>query len=269
MKISVIIPTYNRSNFLLSAINSINSQSYQVDEIIVVDDGSTDNTKEILDKLNIKYIYQDKKGVSKARNTGIKESKNEWIAFLDSDDTWEKEKIEKHINFHKLNQNILCSYTDEIWNRNGKIIKLKTYQEKEEPTFLNSLRLCKIGVSTFFCHKNIFEKIGYFDEELEVCEDYDLWLRILKDYEIKYINEKLTLKNAGHKNQLSFETKLIDSYRIKALEKHLHTKYHREVTNELIYKINILLYGAKKHKNIQLLEECEQKLKILEDGSRK
>ncbi|PLY07524.1 MAG: glycosyl transferase [Arcobacter sp.] len=260
MKISVIIPTYNRANFLLSAINSIKSQTYRIDEIIVVDDGSSDNTKEVLKNQNIKYIFQENKGVSSARNRGIKESKNDWIAFLDSDDIWEKEKIEKHINIHKTNQNIFCSYTDETWNRNGKTIKLKPYQEKEEPTFLNSLRLCKIGVSTFFCHKNIFEKVGYFDEELLVCEDYDLWLRILKDYEIKYINEKLTLKKAGHKNQLSFETKLIDTYRIKSLEKHLNSKYKKEVLNELIYKMEIVLSGAKKHGNTILEKQYTEKL---------
>lgn len=267
MKISVIIPTFNRSSFLIPAINSIKSQTFKVDEIIVIDDGSSDNTKKVLANLDIKYIYQKNKGVSNARNRGIKESKNEWIAFLDSDDIWEKDKIEKHVNFHKTNHETLCSYTDEIWNRNGKIIKLKAYQKKEEPTFLNSLRLCKIGVSTFFCHRSIFENIGYFDEKLQVCEDYDLWLRILKKYKIKYLDFKLTVKNAGHQNQLSFSTKLIDIYRIKALEKHLNSNFSVEVKDELKYKINILILGAQKHNNIKLLKECNEMLNSLKVGN--
>ena len=260
MNISVIIPTYNRENFILNAINSIKNQTFKVDEIIVIDDGSTDNTKEILKNHDVKYIYQNNAGVSKARNCGIKEAKNEWIAFLDSDDIWHNQKIEHHINFHKEYKEVFASFSDETWIRNNKEIKLKTYQQKENPTFLNSLRLCKIGTSTFFCHRKIFDNIGLFDENLIACEDYDLWLRILQEHEIRFIEKKLTVKYAGHENQLSFNTKLIDIFRIKALEKHIDSKHKTQVIEELIYKTSILLKGAKKHANSEVTEFCEERL---------
>ena len=260
MNISVIIPTYNRENFILRAIESIKNQTSKVDEIIVIDDGSTDNTKEILKDQNIKYIYQKNAGVSKARNCGILEAKNEWIVFLDSDDTWNTQKIEHHINLHKQNKYLLASFSDETWIRNNKEIKLKNYQQKEKPTFLNSLRLCKIGASTFFCHKKIFDDVGLFDENLVACEDYDLWLRILQKYQIGFIDKKLTNKYAGHENQLSFNTKLIDIFRIKALEKHIESKHKTQVLEELIYKTSLLLKGAKKHSNNEVIEFCESRL---------
>lgn len=264
MKISAIIPTFNREEHILNAIKSIQNQTFAVDEIIVIDDGSTDNTKECLKNENIRYIYQENSGVSSARNRGIKEAKNEWITFLDSDDIWEDSKIENHLNIHKQHPTLLSSYTDEQWINKGKVIKLKAHQEKEEPSFLNSLRLCKIGTSTFFCHKSIFTDIGYFDEELTVCEDYDLWLRILKKYAIKFIDKKLTIKHAGHENQLSFSTKLIDTYRISSLKKHLFSNYHKEVVDELIYKTTLLLKGARKHNNIQIISSYEKELVYFE-----
>ena len=262
MKISVIIPTYNREDFILNTIESIKNQTVNVDEIIVIDDGSTDNTKEILKNQNIKYIYQKNSGVSKARNSGILEAKNEWISFLDSDDTWHNQKIEHHINLHKQNKNLMASFSDETWIRNNKEIKLKAYQQKENPTFLNSLKLCKIGASTFFCNKKIFDNIGLFDENLIACEDYDLWLRILQNYEIRFIEKKLTTKYAGHDNQLSFNTKLIDTFRIKALEKHIESEHKTQVLQELIYKTSILLKGAKKHSNNEVIEFCESRLEF-------
>ncbi len=246
MNISVIIPTYNRADFILKAVKSVQNQSLHVKQIIVVDDGSTDNTKELLKNENITYVYQKNSGVSSARNRGIREAKHEWLAFLDSDDTWHKNKIEEHMTLHVNNPELQASFSDEVWVKNGKTINKKKHLKKEEPTFLNSLRTCKIGVSTFFVHKSMFEEIGLFDEELEVCEDYDLWLRILTKYKIKLIDKELITKQAGHENQLSFTTPLIDSYRVKALEKHSKSVYKKEVLEEIEYKNSILRDGAKK-----------------------
>jgi glycosyltransferase involved in cell wall biosynthesis len=246
MNISVIIPTYNRADFILKAVKSVQSQSLHVKQIIVVDDGSTDNTKELLKDENITYIYQKNNGVSSARNHGIKEAKHEWLAFLDSDDTWHKNKIKEHVSLHVNSPEIKASFTDELWIRNGKVINKKKHLKKDEPTFLNSLRTCKIGASTFFAHKSVFDEIGLFDETLKVCEDYDLWLRILTKYKIKLIDKELITKQAGHENQLSFTTPLIDSYRVKALEKHSKSVYKKEVLEEIEYKNSILRDGAKK-----------------------
>lgn len=260
MKISVVIPTYNRALFLPSCLQSVLNQTVHVDEIIVVDDGSNDHTQDILKEFDVKCVVQKNGGVAKARNAGICTAKNDWIAFLDSDDIWQPTKIEEQLAFHKQNPNILASYTDELWVRNGKTITQKAHQQKEQPTFINSLQLCKIGASTFFCHKKIFEEIGYFDETLRVCEDYDFWLRVLKQFPIYFINQALTIKQAGHPNQLSFSTKLIDTYRIEALKKHLNSDYSNEVIEELIYKTTLLLNGAKKHQNELILQKYEKEL---------
>ena len=246
MQISAIIPTYNRAEFILKAVKSIQNQSLSVGEIIVVDDGSTDNTKELLENENITYIYQENKGVSSARNRGIKEAKYEWLAFLDSDDLWHKNKIEEQVALHVNSPELKASFTDELWVRNNKTINKKKHLQKEEPTFLNSLRTCKIGTSTFFVHKSIFDEAGLFDETLKVCEDYDLWLRILKKHTIKLINKELTTKQAGHENQLSFTTPLIDKYRVIALKKHINSKYKGDILKEIEYKETILKNGAKK-----------------------
>ena len=267
MKISVVIPTFNRANFILKAIHSIKEQSIPVNEIIVVDDGSTDNTKEVLQDLDIVYIYQKNSGVSGARNTGIKCAKNNWIAFLDSDDTWHETKIEKQVEFHKSNLNILLSHTNELWKRGEKIINQKKHQQKPSGfCFLENLEACKIGPSTVMIHKDIFSEIGLFDEDLIVCEDYDLWLRISKEFEIGYLKEKLITKYAGHENQLSFTTFAIDQYRIQALEKHLESDYKDDVQKELIKKIELILKGARKHNNEILIKKYEEKLTLLKNA---
>jgi len=265
MKISVVIPTYNRQAFIKKAILCVLNQTVNIDEIIVIDDGSTDDTKKIIQDLDIKYIYQENKGVSSARNAGIKAAKNEWIAFLDSDDIWNETKIEEQIAFHDKNPHILLSHTDELWIRNDKVINQKKHQQKPSGfCFLDNLPACKIGPSTVMMHKDLFDVVGLFDEDLTVCEDYDLWLRISKEHEIGYIPKKLMTKYAGHENQLSFTTFAIDTYRITALEKQLNTKLNteqkKEVIKELVNKCTLLLKGAKKHNNTDIIQTYEEKL---------
>jgi glycosyltransferase involved in cell wall biosynthesis len=259
MKISAIIPTFNRAKYTVKAVKSILDQTYSIDEIIVVDDGSNDNTKELLTSFPIQYIYQENKGVSSARNTGIKEAKNKWICFLDSDDIWEPKKIKKQVQFHEQNPHILFSHTNEKWIYNSKEIQKKTYQRKQyRTTFCDHIENTFIGCSTVMIHKNIFEQIGcfqgeqVFDENLKACEDYDLWLRILRKFELGFVDEELIHKLAGHKGQLSFETPLQDRYRIQALLKHIDSPYSKEIKSEIFKRCEILLKGAKKHQNKEI-----------------
>ena len=250
MKITVIIPTYNREKLLLKAIDSVLNQTIKVDEIIVVDDGSNDDTKCIIKNLDIRYIYQKNSGVSSARNLGIKLASNDWICFLDSDDIWIETKIEKQILFHEENKNILFSHTSEEWIFNDKIIKQKNHQQKPSGyCFNDNISHCLIGPSTVMIHKSIFINIGMFDENLAVCEDFDLWLRVLSKYELGFVYKKLVNKIAGHKNQLSFVTPMMDTYRINALLKH---KDKEIVKNMIIKKCDILIKGAIKHNNIEI-----------------
>ncbi|RLA81465.1 MAG: glycosyl transferase [Epsilonproteobacteria bacterium] len=247
MKITVIIPTFNREKLLVKAINSVLNQTIKVDEIIVVDDGSIDNTKCVIENLPIRYIYQENSGVSSARNQGIKKASNEWICFLDSDDIWIETKIEEQILFHKNNPNILFSHTSEEWIFNGKIIKQKKHQQKPSGFCFNeNISHCLIGPSTVMIHKHILDDIGIFDENLAVCEDFDLWLRILDKYELGFIDKKLIDKIAGHQNQLSFDTPMMDTYRIEALLKH---KSKESIKKMIIKKCDILIKGAIKHNN--------------------
>lgn len=266
MKISVIIPTYNREKLLVKSLESVLNQTVKAEEIIIIDDGSTDNTKEIVNNYNnhtIKYIFQENKGVSNARNHGIRIATNEWLCFLDSDDIWEENKLEKQIEFHTRNSHIFFSHTDELWLFNNKIIKQKKHQLKPSGfCFKQNIPNTLIGASTMMVHKKILNEVGYFDEELIACEDYDLWLRILAKYELGLINEKLITKIAGHENQLSFCTKLMDKYRILALLKHKDSQYKDQISSEIIKKCNILIKGAIKHENKEI-EEHYTKLKML------
>ncbi len=265
MKISVIIPTYNRSKVILRAVKSVLAQSYKASEIIVVDDGSNDNTKELLKDLQDKivYIFQKNSGVSSARNRGIKKAKYSWIAFLDSDDEWHKDKLKLQTLFHKQNKNILFSHTDELWIRDDKIIKQKAHHKKPSgECFLDNLNFCKIAPSTVMINKKVFDEIGYFDENLKVCEDYDLWLRIALRYHVGFIDQKLVTKYSGD-DQLSYKYFGMDRFRVYALEKHLNSRYHVEVKKEIIKKIKILKDGALKHNNRSIYNFYTTKLQEL------
>jgi glycosyltransferase involved in cell wall biosynthesis len=263
--ITAIIPTYNRVEFLPRSIESILNQSHKVDQIIVVDDGSTDNTKDIVSRYNVEYLYQDNSGVSSARNLGIKHSKSDYIAFLDSDDEWHKDKIKKQVEFHNQNPNIYISHSDEKWIRDNKEIKKKGLNiKKSGHIFLDSIKNCTIGCSTVMIKSSIFDDVGLFDESLEVCEDYDLWLRITHKYEIGLLQEQLTTKYAGHE-QLSFKYWGMDRWRVQALEKMIDkkSKYKNEIINEIIDKSKVLANGAKKRDNIETYEYYYNKIESL------
>jgi len=265
LRLSVIIPTYNRADFIQRAIESVFTQTHKVDEIIVVNDGSNDNTDIILATYkNIKVIKTKNQGVSHARNVGIKEAKNEWIAFLDSDDEWQKDKIKKQIDFHLQNPKILFSHSEEKWIRRGKEIKYpKSLKKPSGECFLQNISTCRIAASSVMMHKSIFEDIGFFDEGLRVCEDFDMWLRVSLKYKIGLLKERLITKYAGHP-QLSSTIFAIDRYHIYSLEKFLYSKYKDAVKKEIIKKCNILVKGAKKHNNSEIFEKYSKMIRDIQ-----
>lgn len=221
MEISVVIPTYNRFELLKRALKSVYAQTLQPKEIIVIDDGSSDATSKItLTFPNIRYIRQKNGGVANARNTGIKNARYEWIAFLDDDDEWESKKLQLQAAFHKNNENTYISYTDEAWFVEGVEKKIpKKYQKPKQNRFIDHVRYCIIAPSSVMVHKSVFTAIGLFDESLRVCEDYDMWLRILRRYDFGYIDKKLLKKHAHSGYQLGF-SKHLEYYRLCALKKH-------------------------------------------------
>jgi len=207
----------------------------------------------------IKIFTQINSGVSSARNLGIKKANSEWIAFLDSDDEWLDTKLEKQVSLHSLNKESRFSYTGELWIRDKKRVNQpKKFEQFSGNIFDKILTHTTIGASTVIIHKNIFNDIGMFDEKLEVCEDYDLWLRVAKRYSISLLEEKLTIKYGGHTDQLSSKHWGMDRFRIRALDKHKDSVKAKEV---LIQKCKQLKVGAIKHENVELQKECEWYLK--------
>ena len=255
--ISIIIPTYNRKSFLIHAIDSVLNQTYQNLELIIIDDGSSDKSVEYIKKKysNIKIYKQSNKGVSAARNKGIKLSSNSWLAFLDSDDRWHPKKLEKQISYLIKNTKYKICHTDEIWIKKGiKINQHKKHKKYGGFIFDKCLDLCRISPSSVMIHTDVFNKIGLFNEKLPVCEDYDLWLRIAAEFPVLYLNEKLTIKYGGHLNQLSKKYWGMDRFRIQALhniikEDVLSSENQQLATSMLKEKITIFLAGALKRNN--------------------
>ena len=249
MCVSVVVPTYNRFEFLKRALRSVYAQSFRDFEVIVVDDGSTDDTKNIVKIFpHVRYFYKPNGGVSSARNFGIKNSTCRFVAFLDSDDEWLEDKLQKQI---KLYKDVKISYTDEIWIRDNKQINIpKKFKKIGGDIFNESLHYCNIAPSSVMIDREVFEDVGMFDESLEVCEDYDLWLRILLRYNIGLVDEPLIKKYAGHGDQLSFKHWGMDRFRVKSLEKFLDTHKKDVVKPVLKQKYELLLKGALKYGKI-------------------
>jgi glycosyltransferase involved in cell wall biosynthesis len=208
--ISVIIPTHNRASLLNRTIKSVLNQTFHDFELIIVDDGSTDNTKELINEFKkndprVQYIWQENSGrPSETRNTGIKNSKGKYITFLDSDDEILPEKLEKQIKkFNSVSKNvglIYCGlqYIPENKNKQSKVIipKLKGNLFKE------LLKGSFIGGITPLIKKECFQKSGLFDTSLPSGEDWDMWIRISKNYEFDYVPEALAIYHI-HGKQIS------------------------------------------------------------------
>jgi glycosyltransferase involved in cell wall biosynthesis len=219
--VSVIIPTYNRGWVVQEAIDSVLDQDFRDYELIVVDDGSNDNTQEILATYaeGITVLKQPNQGVSAARNSGISAASGQLIAFLDSDDLWLPGKLSSQVNFFKENDDAVINQTQEIWVRNGvRVNPKKRHHKFSGMIFERSLALCLVSPSAVMIRKSLFDTVGVFDEQLPACEDYDLWLRISCRYPVYLIDIPLIIKRGGHDDQLSRAGGL-DKYRIESLMK--------------------------------------------------
>ena len=263
MNVSVVIPTFNRLSLISRAIDSVLSQTTKPFEIIVVDDGSSDNTSTFIKNnyKSVKLIKQKNLGVSKARNVGIKNSSGDWIALLDSDDEWKKNKLEVQIKSLSEYDYYSVCHTNEIWIRNGiRVNQKKRHQKYGGDIFDKCLDICRISPSSIIFKKNIINEVGWFDESLSICEDYDLWLRITANYKILFIDKPLINKYGGHSDQLSKSVKGIEAYRIKSLENLLsNTKLIKDykvlTIKMLITKLDIYKKGLlKRHKTDELLK---------------
>ena len=270
MKISVVIPTFNRISLVARAIDSVLKQSLNPYEIIVVDDGSDDGTSEMIQNKykSIKLIQQQNNGVSAARNNGIKHAKGDWIALLDSDDEWKPNKLEKQINALSEDPDCFFCHTNETWIRNGiRINQGKRHKKYGGYIFDKCLDICRISPSSVLFKKSILEHVGLFDDDLHVCEDYDLWLRITLNHKILFIDEPLIIKYGGHSDQLSKNIDGIEVYRIRSLENLLRNeKIKRDdrllATEMLLSKLNIYYNGCLKRGKKESAEETIEKIKF-------
>jgi glycosyltransferase involved in cell wall biosynthesis len=283
--ISVIIPTHNRASFLGEAIRSVLDQKYFVQngpssfELLVIDDGSTDNTAEILRSFgdNLKYVFQPHRGVSAARNRGLELALGGYIAFLDSDDLWEKEKTDIQMSFMNAFPEAKVCCTEETWIRRGRFVNpRKKHRKYSGWIFDRVLPLCLLSLSSALFRSELFEEIGKFDEELPACEDYDLGIRIAAKYPIHFLPRPLIIKRGGHADQLSRKYWGMDRFRIKALEKALQLDLtpHQErlVRQELVKKYQVLAGGFEKRNKRAEMKECmarieEYKSREKDDGT--
>jgi glycosyltransferase involved in cell wall biosynthesis len=251
--VSVIIPTHNRWPMVCEAVDSVLSQTYRAFELIVVDDGSEDGTVEKLAPYGpaLRVFSQPRRGVASARNLGVRSSTGTYLAFLDSDDLWQARKLETQVKFMRDHPEAQICQTEEIWIRDGvRVNPKKRHRKPSGDIFRPSLDLCLVSPSAVLMTRELFEKVGGFDETLSVCEDYDLWLRIALDHPVHLIANPLVIKRGGHADQLSRSTWGLDRFRVLALKKLLDAglrgNKRRWVIEALASKLAILAQGARK-----------------------
>ncbi|MCD8553984.1 glycosyltransferase family A protein [Seleniivibrio sp.] len=253
MRFSVVIPVYNRTDTLRTAIESVLCQTFKDYEIIVVDDGSDLSVAHCLRPYMglINYIRHDRnQGVSAARNTGIRAAKGDYIAFLDSDDVWLPTKLQKQNDI--FDKGWLFCFTDEFWYKTDRFVNQTDKHAKYGgQVFSKLLDMCRMSPSSTAMHRSVFMSCGFFDSNMRVCEDYDLWLRISAKHHIHFIQEKLIIRRAVTDDQLSKNIMFIESIRLVSLARLVRCKkltlaQKKAAMNEISRKFDIVQSGIKR-----------------------
>lgn len=252
-RVSVIIPTYNRAWTLARALDSVLAQDFDGFETIVVDDGSTDETPALLESYGgrLQVIRQPNRGVSAARNAGIRAAAAPLVALLDSDDYWLPRKLAVQTAFFDENPEAVICQTQETWIRNGvRVNPGKRHRKRAGWIFEHSLALCLVSPSAVMLRRRLFDRVGFFDEDLPACEDYDLWLRISCRHPIHLIDQPLIVKRGGHPDQLSRSPGL-DRFRIKSIckllaQNVLTARQRRAAISTLGAKCTVYAAGCRK-----------------------
>lgn len=231
--ISVIITNYNYGQYIIRAIDSVLGQTFQVFELIIIDDGSTDGSQKLIcdyldslptNKYRITFKCQENRGPNAARNTGIQSATGEYIAFLDADDEWMLNKLELQIVCAVQNPKVGIVGCSTIWvDSAGAVVRKASnvpLPEREQLCQLFKMHNLNIGgVSGVFIRRNCFMDVGYFDESLQGSEDRDMWLRICQHYDIVKIQDAL-VKIHIHGSNSHFKSKLMIRNRLKFIDKH-------------------------------------------------
>ena len=270
--ISVIIPVYNRADRIAECVESVLAQTLSPIEIIVVDDGSTDGTRTLLESYgnDITLLVNDhNKGVSFARNRGVEVTQGQWLAFLDSDDRWKPRKLESQWEFIKSHPFYNIIQGEEIWYRNGVRVNPHDHHKKPEGwIFHKSLERCLVSPSSVMMKKELFNDYGPFDESLPACEDYDLWLRITRKHPVGLDPANTVIKHGGHEDQLSARYSAMDRFRVEALQKALGREtdpyFAEQIKSVLHKKLEILINGSVKRNNHKGAEQYRKTLASIE-----
>lgn len=252
--VSIIIPIHNRPDWIKETLQSVLTQSYLNNEIIIVDDGSDTPITEVLQEnaSSIRILRLEKnKGVSAARNAGAAIAKGMWLAFLDSDDHWAATKLAQQIDYLRQHPYLSALQCEEIWVRNGvRVNAHKHHQKKAGWIWHHCLQRCLITPSAILIKKLVYQELGGFDERMLACEDYDLWLRLSRRFPVGLSPHQGVIKHGGHEDQLSQRHRAMDRFRIYALIKSLNSEEDQAcrlaLHDILIEKIAILILGARK-----------------------
>jgi glycosyltransferase involved in cell wall biosynthesis len=266
IEFSLVIPVYNRRELLLEALSSVLAQTRLPTEIILVDDGSSDGSAEaarffLAEKgggVSWNILTLEHSGMAGAvRNRGVEAARSEWIAFLDSDDLWEPEKLASQEAYIAAHPNVRLVHTREKWLRGDKIISQKKQKHKREgDIFSDALVKCIIGPSTTVIRKDLWDQTGGFRENIEIAEDYELWLRITAGDAVGYIDTPLITKRAGGWDQLSEKYGQIEKFRLQGLGDLVESDWFRKqgleerrcelARGEFIRKCQIYALGCEK-----------------------
>lgn len=219
-KISVIIPAYNAEKYLSDAIVSVLKQTVPVDEIIVVDDGSTDGTKTIAQEFNknVQYVYQENKGVAAARNKGLNLSKGDFITFIDADDIWLKNKIELQLQLFKKTPEaeMIIGFLQRVYKESNEEF-FKVFDGDEPGIFV-------LQLGSTLIRKEVFKKVGNFDEEMTLSEDLDWFLRSREEGINVEVHEDVVQLYRQHEKNITKNRKVTNSFMLKAFKKSLERR---------------------------------------------
>jgi glycosyltransferase involved in cell wall biosynthesis len=260
----VVIPTFNRRTQVAAAVDSVLKQRGAAPEVIVVDDGSTDDTAAALDGAfgaAVRILRSENRGVAAARNLGVSAARGDWIAFLDSDDLWMPEKLRRQMDFATQHAGVEICQTGEIWIRNGVRVNSCLHHRKPHgDIFEASLQRCLVSPSAVLMRRSLFERHSGFDIGLPACEDYDLWLRIAAEEPIALLDEPLVIKHGGHADQLSRRYWGMDRFRVASMagllaREILNPQQRAATVSTLQKKCTVLAHGAQRRRR---LDEAER-----------
>ncbi|HSE36866.1 MAG TPA: glycosyltransferase [Blastocatellia bacterium] len=221
-EVSVIIPTYNSANYVIDAVDSVLNQSFDDLEVLVIDDGSTDETESLLSRYSepVRYIRQQNGGVAVARNRGISESRGRYVAFLDADDTWLPDKLAVQIGALRAHTGHRFCYTAFTLVASD-LSPLGIVGSKRQGRALEDLLLRGnvVGsICTVLCERSLFEKAGVFDPALSQCADWDMWVRLAAMTEFLYL-DRPTVTYRQHGSNMSRNAPLLERDSVRVLEK--------------------------------------------------